>query len=110
MVHKLLKKTWRSSNYKSETSQSVICFLNNPIGNDIRSHRLIKTTTRGGLIAVKVEIQQIFVLAEEAFRKTLEKSSHTTKLDVQLIIGQVIMDTQVILCTTVWLIMMKTTQ
>jgi len=96
VVHKLLKKTWRSSNCKSETSQSVICLLNNLIENDNRSQRLIKTTTRGGLTAVKVEIQQIFILAEEAFRKTLVKSSHTAKLDVQLIIDQLMMDTQVI--------------
>ena len=96
VVHKLLRKTWRSSTYKSETSQSVICLLNNLIENDNRSQRLIKTTNRGGLTSAKVEIQQIFVLAEEAFRKTLVKSSHTAKLDVQLIIDLLMMDTQVI--------------
>ena len=96
VVHKLLRKTWRSSTYKSETSQSVICLLNNLIENNNRSQRLIKTTNRGGLTSAKVEIQQIFVLAEEAFRKTLVKSSHTAKLDVQLIIDLLMMDTQVI--------------
>eukprot|EP00794_Sanderia_malayensis_P015523 gene15523-17106_t len=96
VVMKFLKKTRNSSNYKSECSQSLIAVLNNFIEEENTSQRLIASQTRGGLTAVKKEIQKIFFCAEEVFRAHTSTPSHVKKIDLQPMVNNLLMDTVVI--------------
>ena len=70
--------------------------MNGFIQEGCTDQRLIATTTRGGLKAVNVEIQQIFVIADETFGDHTSGAYHISKVNIELIINQLMMDTSLI--------------
>ena len=66
VIGKILKKTKNQKDYKSKDSQAVITALSNMLTDNIDDQHLIKALSRGGLKAVKFEIQSIFT--EEKYR------------------------------------------
>eukprot|EP00794_Sanderia_malayensis_P002686 gene2686-3108_t len=96
VIHMLLKKARNGPNYKSEASQTVLCILNNFMEEDCVNQRLISATNRGGLTAVKTEIQQIFIIAEETFRGHASTTNHISKINTGLIISQLMTETRII--------------
>lgn len=68
VVGKLLKKTKNHKNYKSKECQAIILVLTNMITSNCEDQTLIQALTRGGLKAVKPDVQSIFKIVEERYR------------------------------------------
>uniref|UniRef100_A0A7M5VEZ9 Uncharacterized protein n=2 Tax=Clytia hemisphaerica TaxID=252671 RepID=A0A7M5VEZ9_9CNID len=68
VIGNILKKTKNCRDYKCPTSQAVISALSKMLTDDIQDQLLIQALTRGGLKAVKLEIQSIFKITEEKYR------------------------------------------
>ena len=74
--------------------QAIIGVLENFIGEEHISQRLIATQSRGGLTAVKSEIQKIFQLAERKFR--VDTSASTAfRIDTNTIMHDLLVNTKV---------------
>ncbi len=74
----------------------MIQILNNCIQEDVTDQRLIAATTRGGLKAVKLEMQQIFTIAEETFRVHTSVANHVSKINIDYMVSQLRMETRIV--------------
>ena len=68
VLQKLLKKFKRGNNSISALHQSIVSLLNMMTLKNKEEHVLIRIMDRGGLIAVRNEILEIFIVAEKVFR------------------------------------------
>ena len=95
VIYKFLKKTRNSPKYKSDVNQAIIGVLETLIEEEHTSQRLIETQSRGGLTAVKEEIQKIFENAERLF-KVHTSSSTVFKIDTRAITNGLLINTEVV--------------
>ena len=96
VVSRFLKRIKNSPNYMSESSQSLLSVLNNFVEENNTSQRLIASQTRGGLIAVKNEVQKIFLCAEKTFRAHTSTQNIARKIALQPMVDHLLFDTEVI--------------
>ena len=68
VVQKCLKKLKRGKDSNSCLHQSILSLLNKMTPENKEDHILIRIMDRGGLIAVRDEILEIFITAEKVFR------------------------------------------
>ena len=97
VVRKVLKKAENHSNYLSAENQAIVTILNNAI---IALHktdqRLIETLSRGGLVSVTEDCQQIFICAELKFRSDTTTNFHLQKIDTEKITLELMKSTEVV--------------
>ena len=63
-------------------SQAVISLLESFVEDEIETQRRIASQSRGGLTAVKNELQQIFLITEERFRKETDSTTLVSKINI----------------------------
>ena len=95
IVHKFLKRARNNPKYKSDVNQAIIGVLGHFIKEEHTSQRLIATQSRGGLTAVKSEVQKIFEHAEGVF-KVHTSSSTVFRIDAKSMINNLLMNTEVV--------------
>ena len=97
VVRKFLKKAKNHSNYLSAENQAIVTILNNAI---IELHktdqRLIKTLSRGGLVSVTKDCQQIFICAELKFRSDTTTNFHLQKINTEKMTLELMKSTEVV--------------
>ena len=80
-------------------NQIIISILSNAILPDFaekQNQKLVDIQTRGGLTKVVDEAQEMFILAEQLFRKTTETEKHLKKIDINAMTEELLQDTKII--------------
>ena len=79
-------------------NQIIISILSNilPDFAEKQNQKLVDIQTRAGLTKVVDETQEMFILAEQLFRKTTEKEKHLKKIDINAITEELLQDTKMI--------------
>ena len=76
--------------------QSTIKILQHVIVDDWEDQKLVNCLNRGGLTAVSLDFQRVFVKAEVQFRKVTSTNNHLKSIDVNSITYSLMQDTEVI--------------
>ena len=79
MVHKFIKKIKNKCN--SIDNQNLISILEHFISDNPQTRQLITTQTRGGLMAVKDELLNIFTVTEETLGERTVNIPHSIDLN-----------------------------
>ena len=90
VIRTLLKRTKNSKTHLLHESQIIISILSHAILPDFaekQNQKLVDIKTRDGLIKAVDEAQEMFILAEQLFRKTTETERHLKKIDINAMIG-----------------------
>ena len=90
-----MKRARNSPKYKSHVKQAIIKVPGNFTEEEDTSQRLIQTQNRGGLTAVKAEVQKIFEHTEGMF-KVHTSSSTVFKIDTKSMTKSLLMNTKVV--------------
>ena len=79
-------------------NQIIISILSNilPDFAEKQNQKLVDIQTRGGLTKVVDETQEMFILAEQLFRKTTKKEKHLKKIDINAMTEELLQDTKII--------------
>lgn len=96
VVKKMLNKTLQGKNYKSVKNQATAKILQHATIDDCESQKLIDCLNRGGLTAVSIEFQRIFLKTEMQFRIATTNQNHLKSIDVKSITNVLMQDTEVI--------------
>ena len=92
-----LKKIKKKCN--STDNQNLISILEHFISDNPQTQLLITTQTRGGLIAVKDELLNVFTVTEETFRKKTVNIPHS--IDLNAITSYLLKDSLLVF-TIIW--------
>ena len=82
IVKKFITKMRNAKDCFTNDSQAVISLLESFVEDEIETQRLIASQSRGGLTAVKNELQQIFLITEERFRKETDSTTLVSKINI----------------------------
>ena len=91
-----LKKIRNSSKYETAENQALITILENFKEENHDSQKLIKIQSRGGLTAVKKELQEIFIHTEIKFRAETTTNHNLRKIDLDGITDILLKDCEII--------------
>ena len=96
VVKKILKKTMLGKNCDSAKNQSIIKILQHASVDNLENQKLVNCLNRGGLTAVSIDFQRMFLKAEVQFRKVTTTNNHLKSIDVNSITYSLMQDTEVI--------------
>ena len=96
VIKKFINKAQHGKNYNSSTNQATVRILKNSLVNELDDQKLVKTLSRGGLTAVSLEFQRMFLKTEIAFRIETSKDTHLDSINIQKIAENLMEDTEVI--------------
>ena len=99
VIRTLLKRAKNSKTHLLRENQIIISILSNAILPDFaekQNQKLVDIQTRGGLTKVVDEAQEMFILAEQLFRKTTETEKHLKKIDINAMTEELLQDTKII--------------
>ena len=99
IIRTLLKRSKNSKTHLLRENQIISCVLSNAILPDFaekQNQKLVDIQTRGGLTKVVDEAQEMFILAEQLFRKTTETEKHLKKIDINAMTEELLQDTKII--------------
>ena len=97
VIRALLKRAKNSKTHLLRENQIIISILSNAILPDFaENQKLVDIQTRGGLTKVVDEAQEMFILAEQLFRKTTETEKHLKKINISAMTEELLQDTKII--------------
>ena len=96
VVKKMLKKAMLGKNCDSAKNQSIIKILQHASVDNLENQKLVNCLNRGGLTAVSIDFQRMFLKAEVQFRKVTTTNNHLKSIDVNSITYSLMQDTEVI--------------
>ena len=95
IISKLLKKSKNSKHYKNEEHQFNIAVLTSMKAKKCVEQKLILSQSRGGLVAVIDEVQNIFKIVEKKFRIETSKQ-HVRKINTRKMVDELLRNSEII--------------
>ena len=95
IISKLLKKSKNSKHYKNEEHQFNITVLTSMKAKKCVEQKLILSQSRGGLLAVIDEVQNIFKIVEKKFRIETSKQ-HVRKINTRKMVDELLRNSEII--------------
>ena len=98
VIRTFLKRAKNSKTHLLRESQIIISILSNVILPDFaekQNQKLVDIQT-GGLTKVVDEAQEMFILAEQLFRKTTETEKQLKKININAVTEELLQDTKII--------------
>ena len=99
VITTLLESVKNSKTHLLHENQIIISILSNAILPDFaekQNQKLVDIQTRGGLTKVVDEAQEMFILAEQLFRKTTETEKKMKKIDISAMTEEFLQDTKIV--------------
>ena len=96
VLKKMLKKTLQRKNHDTAKNQAIVRILHHATVDDWEDQKLVNCLNRGGLTAVSIEFQRMFLKAEIRFRIATTTNNHLKNIDVNNITHSLMQDTEVV--------------